>query len=120
MKRRDRVFVLAIFLVGSFFVVPVFASASPVIISKIAAHEPSGFEWIEVRNVSTSTIDLTDWKFFEAGTNHRLRVVNGSSTLAAGEFAVIAQDGGLFASTTSSTVFDSSWGTLKQAGEEIG
>lgn len=120
MKWRDRVFVLAAFLFGSFFVVPVFASASPVIISKIAAHEPSGFEWIEVRNISTSTIDMLDWKFLEAGTNHRLSVVSGSSTLAVGEVAVIAQDGELFASTTSSTVLDSSWGTLKESGEEIG
>lgn len=52
-----------------------------------------GREWIEVHNFSTSTAYLlnADWRFND-GSNHRLALSAGTSTLASGEYAVIASD----------------------------
>jgi len=48
----------------------------------------SGGEWIEVKNVGSSPIDLSDWVFFENKTNHKITAL-GSSEIPVGGFAVI-------------------------------
>ena len=34
----------------------------------------AGREWIEIHNTGNTT-DLTDWRFFESGSNHKLKNV---------------------------------------------
>lgn len=46
-------------------------------------------EWIEVK--FTEDLNFSDWKFFEANTNHRLNLVQGSDSMSAGDYAVIAR-----------------------------
>jgi len=46
-------------------------------------------EWIEIFNNSSTTIDLADWKFYEAETNHKLK---GDVILSGGEYAVIVDN----------------------------
>lgn len=98
-------------------------AAGPLAITRVAAYEPSDHEWIEVRNVSDSSIDLTGWKFWEDGVNHGLTAFRGGMTLAAGESAVIAD----VAATTAADhpewtgiLIDSAWSTLALDGEPIG
>ena len=84
----------------------------------------STHEWIEIKNGSTGAIDLTDWDFFENGTNHGLTLALGEDAiLAPGEFAVIAQDAVTFREPTdfpgfSGTLFDSAF-DLSNTGETI-
>lgn len=78
-------------------------------------------EWIEIVNTGKSVADLTDWRFFEDDTNHRLTVVMGSALLSPGARAVIADNTDIFLSDWpdfSGTLFDSSF-SLKNTGELI-
>jgi hypothetical protein len=52
----------------------------------------SGHEWIEVSNTGTDSVNLASYRLFEAGTNHKLTVTIGTSTLPAGAKAIIATD----------------------------
>lgn len=93
------------------------------IITEIAAFETSDAEWIEIQNEGTGTIEFTGWKFFEDGTNHGINAVTGDNVLEPGEIAVIANKIESFQAkypAYSGALFDSSWGSLKQEGEEIG
>jgi PKD repeat protein len=95
-----------------------------IVITEIGAAETSGYEWIEIINISDSSIDLDGWKFFEADTNHGLSLIQGDDTiLDPGGYAVITQNDINFLerySNITATIFDSSWGTLNESGEEIG
>lgn len=113
-------------IAAGLFLFPGFVSAdqAAIVINEIAAFEPSDREWLEVVNDSGSSISLDGWKFWEAGTNHSLALVQGSdSMLGAGEYAIIAQDAAAFLLAYPSVTvrtFDSSWGSLSESGEEIG
>lgn len=101
---------------------PVAVSAQ-VVINEIAAFEQTDHEWIEIYNIGPGPIDLTGWKFWENATNHGLTALQGSLSLSPGGYAIIAQKGDVFLADRTSftgTVIDSSWGTLKESGEEIG
>jgi len=66
-------------------------------------------EWVEVQNLGGS-VDMSDFKFFEANVNHGLTLVAGSATVPGGGFAIIADD-----ATTFLTDFPSFTGTLFDA-----
>lgn len=48
-------------------------------------------EWIEIYN-NGNCEDISNYKLFEANTNHNLNLIQGSSTLCNNEYAVIADD----------------------------
>lgn len=114
------------------FPVNIRAADSDIIISEIAAYESSGCEWIEIYNSGAGVVDVSDWKFWENGTNHGLKVSSSSlqidTVIESGEYVIIAQDDTkLFSSSCgdrysppNGTVFDSSWSTLNESGESIG
>ncbi|MBI5401166.1 MAG: lamin tail domain-containing protein [Candidatus Yonathbacteria bacterium] len=80
----------------------------------------TGNEWIEISNSGTS-VDLSLYKFFEGGTNHKLKSVQGGALLAPGWYAVIANDATAFLNEHggfSGMLFDSSF-SLLDAGETI-
>lgn len=80
----------------------------------------TGNEWIEVSN-SGSTVDLSLWKFFEGNTNHKLKPVQGGTSISSGGHAIIANDATAFLNEYggfSGTLFDSSF-SLLDAGEAI-
>ncbi|HUD02693.1 MAG TPA: lamin tail domain-containing protein [Candidatus Paceibacterota bacterium] len=52
----------------------------------------TGREWIEITNKGSSSVDLAGYKLFESGVNHNLTLVQGTSTLVAGESAIITAD----------------------------
>ena len=49
-------------------------------------------EWVEVFNAGSSSVHFTDWKFFEANTNHGVTSVQGGENLPSGGYAVIADN----------------------------
>ncbi len=93
------------------------------VITEIAAYESTGFEWVEIYNRGESSIDVTAYKFWEGGVNHSFEVKQGSVLLGPKEFALIVQDDVKFKQQyplVTSTILDSSWGSLNESGEEIG
>jgi len=78
-----------------FLILPLFASAQ-VVITEIMydpkdADAGSGGEWIEVHTVGSASVDLTQWVFFEAETNHSI-TADGAGEIPADGYAVIARD----------------------------
>ncbi len=81
----------------------------------------SGHEWIEIYNPGSSEIDLNSWKFYEAETNHRLVLKQGSWILSIGVYAVIADDADQFLldyPDFTGTIFDSSF-SLNNTSETV-
>jgi len=124
MKSEKLSWYFFVLIAGVFlFISPVLGDNTDIIINEIGAYESSGNEWIEIFNRADEPIDLSEWKFWEGGVNHGLTVKQGQSILAPGEFAVIVQDDEKFLlkyPLVTSTIFDSSWGSLSEDGEEIG
>ena len=115
---------LAYCLVSVFLFVPVFSEGSTLVITEIAAFESTGYEWIEVLNVSQEPIDMSSVIFWEAGVHHGLRPVNRETAmLFPSEYAIITQNDALFLEKYGDVgvlILDSSWGSLNERGEEIG
>lgn len=122
MKRRTSI-ILGL-LLGSFFVASqVFSASTDIVITEIGAYENSGHEWIEVWNKGTESVDLASWKFWENNTNHSLVASSTDTLVGPGEYAVIVQDANQFILDYpffSGSIFDSSWSSLNESGEEIG
>ncbi len=78
-------------------------------------------EWIEVLNTSSAAVDLSTYKFFEGNTNHSL-VPDGSASIPAGGFAIIADTISKFKTdwpNFSGILFDSSFSLNNDPGETL-
>ena len=102
-----------------------FAFAENIIITEIM-YDVDGTdtdrEWIEIYNAGNTSINLSTWKFQEAGTDHRLSIKLGSDILDPDGYAVIADSSDNFQEEYPSfngTLFDSSWGSLSNTGEYL-
>src|SRR3989338_5222019 len=62
------------------------------VINEIAAYEKQGQEWIEIFNAGKNVIDISNWKFFENKTNHKLKTLKGSIFIEPETYAIIAQN----------------------------
>ena len=81
----------------------------------------TGREWLEVTNGSVASVDIGGDKLFESGVNHAVTVVQGTTTLAAGESAIIAANPAKFLAdypNYTGTLFKSSF-SLTNAGEAV-
>lgn len=81
----------------------------------------TGHEWIEIANTGSTSVNLSVWKLNEQGTNHNLQLIQGSSILTAGEFAVLADDAAIFQQDNpafTGTLFDSVF-SLSNTGEYL-
>lgn len=111
-------------LFGSFFVIgKVFSANVDIVINEIGAYPTSTHEWIEIWNKGSESVDLTGWKFWENNTNHGLSVSSTDAIVAPNEYAVIVQDASQFILDYpffNGSIFDSSWTSLNEGGEEIG
>lgn len=110
-------------LAVAFLLVPGIASAGVVfseIMYDVPGTEGSGeHDWVEVWNTGASPVDLSAYRFFEANTNHTLKLDRGSATLPPGGVAVIASATSTFLADNpsfSGTLFDSSF-NLNSSGE---
>ncbi len=80
-----------------------------------------GREWIEIENRGTVAIGILNWKFNEAGSNHKLTLFSGTSTLDPQAYLVIVQDPTKFLADTPGfrgTIVDSSF-SLSNEGETL-
>lgn len=100
----------------------IFPISSALQISEIMYNCPGSdefCEWIEVYNNETEAIDLTTWRFYEGGTNHKIKALSNAE-LGPGDYAIIADDADYFKQEAdfSGLLFDSSF-SLKNTGELI-
>ncbi|HVT75280.1 MAG TPA: lamin tail domain-containing protein [Candidatus Paceibacterota bacterium] len=80
----------------------------------------SGREWVEVQNNGLEAFDLSSWKFFEGGVNHKITAIT-DSILTAGGFAIIADNTDKFKADNpgfSGLLFDSAF-SLSNEGETL-
>ena len=78
-------------------------------------------EWLELYNNDTTDIDIKGWRFYEAGTNHSLTLIQGSRIIPAGGYAIIADNATTFLDEhqeCNCTVVDSAF-SLNNSGEYI-
>lgn len=78
-------------------------------------------EWVEVFNAGASPVHFTDWKLFEANTNHGITSAQGGENLVAGAHAVIADNPAKFLQdwpSYSGILFDSTF-SLGNSGETL-
>jgi len=78
-----------------------------------------GREWVEIYNNTDTEIDFTNFRFFEADTNHKLKLIQGNGKIGAGEYAVIVSNEIKFKNDWPSfagTIFDSTF-SLNNSGE---
>ena len=78
-------------------------------------------EWLELYNNDTTDIDIKGWRFYEAGINHSLTLIQGSRIIPAGGYAIIADNATTFLDEhqeCNCTVIDSAF-SLNNSGEYI-
>ncbi len=118
---RKNIIFLTIF--SAFLLIPLIAKGA-VVINEIMYDldgSDSGKEWIEVFNNNDTAVDLTNWKFFEAETNHKLTLIQGGSSIPAHGYAIIADNSGNFLTDNpgfSGILFDSTF-SLSNTGESL-
>src|SRR3989338_10460922 len=81
----------------------------------------TGREWIEVYNDGSESLNLSAWRFYENGEKHGLNLIQGSWSLEAGGYIIIADNSTSFLADNpsySSTLFDSSF-SLLNTGESL-
>jgi hypothetical protein len=102
--------------------VPVFASVRVSEIMYDVSGADSGREWIEVVNQGTMPVDLSTYKVFEGGVNHKIVAIKGDALLASGGVAIIADNPTKFLvdwPNTPGAILDSAF-SLSNSGETIG
>ncbi len=108
---------LAIALIGA----PLVAAAS-VQMTEVMYDAPgtdSGHEWIEI--TTDAPINLAGYRFAEGGTNHVLTTAQGTSSLVAGQIAIISNNPQTFLAdfpNYTGTIFKSSF-SLSNTGETV-
>ncbi len=79
-------------------------------------------EWIEVQNTGTDSISLTNYKLYEANTNHSLVEYQGGVTLAPSAYAIIADSPSKFLADWpgfSGVLVDASFSLSNEQGEVL-
>lgn len=113
-----------LFLVFAAFPFRSFAAEAAVTITEIMYDVPgadNGREWVEITNLSDSPVDVRGYTFFEANTNHGLKLISGSGILQQGDSAIIANDAAKFKidwPNYSGILFDSTF-SLSNTGESL-
>jgi len=112
---------------GNYFLMFILCSIlvnADVVINEIM-YDPAGtdtdHEWIELYNNGSEVVNLTNWKFFEAGSDHGLTLGQGDMLILSGEYVVIVQNNETFLSDYTGyagNVIDSSF-SLSNTGEYI-
>jgi hypothetical protein len=117
------VFAVVVCLVFITMPATTFAAAS-LVISEVM-YNPVGtddkHEWIEVCNISSSSLDIANYKLYESSSNHGLTLKQGSSTLGANGCAIFVTDVATFLADNagfSGTIFDVSF-SLSNTGEPL-
>ena len=106
------------------FLLSIPLALAPVLMTEIRYEVPGsdiGHEWVEIFNNGTESVNLSSWKFREAGINHNLNLKRGNILLDSQQYAIIADDTTTFLFDNyfySGTLFDSVF-SLDNNGEQL-
>ena len=81
-----------------------------------------GREWIELYNDGSSPVDISNYKLFESGVNHKLTLFQGDKNISSFGYAIITSDKLKFKNdwpNFNGTIFDSTF-SLSNTGEALG
>jgi len=80
----------------------------------------TGYEWIELKFSGNQRINISNIKFREADTNHKLKLISGSDSFNSTTFVLIVKDLDKFNEgyNVDSNIFESSF-SLSNSGEEL-
>ncbi len=109
-----------------FILLPAKLFAAGISITEImydAEGSDSGREWIEIYNGTGGSIDLTKYKFFEAGVSHGITALDSGVMLVNNSYVIIAENAtnfsSLYSSVPKSQIYDSSFSLSNTAGEYL-
>lgn len=111
-------------LVALTFSIPARAFAS-VQITELMYDPPganAGNQWVEVTNEGQEPVNLFGYRLAEGGTNHKISILSGTTTLAAGESAIITNSADSFSSAYPGylgPLFKSSFSLASKTGETV-
>lgn len=106
-----------------FLLAPLYALAVSVEIVDIQynpAGSDKGREYIRIHNVSGMPLDLTNWRLFEGGVNHKIKAMD-TAIIPVGGYAIIAENATQYFAdhiNTPDVLFDSVF-SLSNSGETI-
>jgi len=93
------------------------------LITEIAAYEPSNLEWIEIYNPSNEDLNITDLKLLENETAHSINSENLDLIIPSQTYAIIANKVDILISEhgfdDTELIFDSTWSSLSLSGETL-
>ncbi len=107
-----------------FVAIPSLAHAQLVvseIMYDLAEGQDAGREWIELFNSGAGTVDVSQWRLFESGVNHKIAASRGGASLPSGGYAVVADNPTKFLvdhPTYTGQLFESSF-SLSNKGETL-
>lgn len=82
----------------------------------------AGNQWVEVTNEGQAPINIFGYRLAEGGTNHKLSLASGTTTLGAGESAIIANDTDAFSTNFpdyGGSLFKSAFSLASKKGDTI-
>ena len=103
---------------------PLTVGATPgaMLINEVMYHpSPGKGEWVEIINHSGYTLELSDWRLSDNDTS-QAAVIQDSSFLFNGEYAILAEDSTIFDyifSTLTPVIVLSDWRSLNDYGDEV-
>lgn len=115
---------MIVFLIIILLSPPSFAFASieiSEIMYDLKTGSDGGREWVEIYNNGDSAVDISNYRFFEGDTNHKLKLVDGSTKIASYGYALIVEDGIKFKidhPSFSGNILDSTF-SLNNSGEAL-
>ncbi|MEK7063185.1 MAG: lamin tail domain-containing protein [Patescibacteria group bacterium] len=111
------------FLLSTLFLAPAIAFGATIEIAEVQYNpdgSDKGREWVRILNTSGAPLDLTGWKFVEAGVNHNIQPVD-TAIIPVGGYAIIADNAVQYFAdnlNTPDVLFDSAF-SLSNTGETI-
>lgn len=119
-----KLLLVSMIVIGSFFIFAgVYSADSDILIVEVNAKPTSTHEWIKIWNQGIEPVDLEGWKFWEDNTNHKMTTSTTDSIMMLDEYGAVCQDADQFLfdhPDFAGSIFDSTWGSLNEEGEEIG
>jgi phosphatidylserine/phosphatidylglycerophosphate/cardiolipin synthase-like enzyme len=99
-----------------------FAANSDVVITELATGYANSYQWFEVYNRGTGTVDLTGWKIQVGANNYTFNLYQGSSVLSGSTYAVVARVATNFLNSYpdfTGTLFTAGFPTLSNTGRQV-
>lgn len=100
----------------------VFAANSDVVITELATGYANSYQWFELYNRGTGTVDVASWKIQVGANNYNITNYQGGSVISGSTYAVVARVATNFLNSYpdfTGQLFTSSFPTLSNTGRQV-